>query len=598
MKALVLAVLAMAAAACGGGLFPADDGSPDGGLNDAPGCTVFITFDPNPPVAGPDTSVLATANVLGASGVPVFTWHVFFAGGEVATTPAQPSSEPNKAVTFPATGAGVYNVQVNVDLGVCPTGQADLNVLAPGANVLDLRLHVTPPVSADRPPLDKHVTVMGGASFSLGAVTIDSGVVATGAVRTTGGANVPAYLKLMPVAGREGFVEAFSAGDGTFTARVIDQPHDVLIIPSMSGIAPRLVRDWTPSQTLLTVDGGITISGTVRDPAGALMPGALVQATTIISAGGIAIEVPSTLATTNASGAFALHADIVPGAQLRFEITPPASTGLPRLVASSATFDTAQTVAVRYAAALTTRDLANTTVRRSGSAIAGADVALVGTLSSAGTVQAGATATASGEVRVLATADASGKLPSTRAPAAVLSAVTAVTAADLAVSTVDLTSGVPAFIDAPPRILVASTIAQPGGTKIAGAVMDLVPVGALALAGAPPLRVESQTAGALSLLVAAGGHYALRLSDPGGRGAPLVIGDVTAATIAASYTLGARLSLSGSLVLSGNPQPVAGASVQILCASCTGIERSRPIAEGVSNAAGDFSVAVPDPGTM
>ena len=128
--------------------------------------------------------------------------------------------------------------------------------------------------------------------------------------------------------------------------------------------------------------------------------------------------------------------------------------------------------------------------------------------------------------------------------------------------------------------------------------MDLVPVGALALAGAPPLRVESQTAGALSLLVAAGGHYALRLSDPGGRGAPLVIADVTAATIAASYTLGARLSLSGSLVLSGNPQPVAGASVQILCASCTGIERSRPIAEGVSNAAGDFSVAVPDPGTM
>jgi len=596
MKRLALALLV--AAGCGGGLFPGDDGTPDGNPSDAPTCNVFITFSPDPPIASPDQVVTATANVAGEGGVLVYTWHVFFAGNEITTTPAQPSNEPDRAVTFPATAAGVYNVLVSTDLSVCPSGQADLNVLAPGANLLDLRLHVTPPVSADRPPLDKHVTVMGGADFSLNTVTLDAGIVASGAVRTDTGANVPAYLKLMPSAGREAFVEAFSAADGSFAARILDQPHDVLIIPSMSGVAPKLVRDWTPSQTLLTVDAGTTITGTVRDPAGALLANALVQATVIHSIGGLAIEVPSTLATTNASGAFTLHADVVAGTQLRFEVTPPASSGLPRLLASSATFDAGQAVAVRYAASVTTRDVGGATVRRSGAAQPGAQVALVGTLGNVGTVQAGTTTNATGEIRVLVTADGTGKLPSTRAPAAPLSAVTQLAPGDLAVSAVDLTTSVPATIDAPPRVNVASAIAQPGGVKIGGAVMDVVPIGALALAGAPALHVTSQSSGSVALQLAASGHYELRLSDPGGRGAPVLLADVTSGTVAASYTLGPRLRLSGTLVLSGNPQPVAGASVQVLCVTCTGIDRARPIAEGVSTAAGDFNVAVPDPGTM
>src|SRR4029453_3266170 len=151
-------------------------------------------------------------------------------------------------------------------------------------------------------------------------------------------------------------------------------------------------------------------TGTVRDPAGALLPNALVQATTTVTAGGIAIEVPSTLPTTNAAGGFTLHADVVPGAQLRFEVTPPASSGLPRLLASSANFNIAQSVAVKYATAIATRDVSGATVRRSGNAVAGAQVSIVGTLGNVGTVQAGATANATGEVRVLATTDGTGKL--------------------------------------------------------------------------------------------------------------------------------------------------------------------------------------------
>jgi hypothetical protein len=37
--------------------------------------------------------------------------------------------------------------------------------------------------------------------------------------------------------------------------------------------------------------------------------------------------------------------------------------------------------------------------------------------------------------------------------------------------------------------------------------------------------------------------------------------------------------------------------VQLLCASCTGLEASRPIAGTATDAASHYRVAVPDPGT-
>jgi hypothetical protein len=47
-----------------------------------------------------------------------------------------------------------------------------------------------------------------------------------------------------------------------------------------------------------------------------------------------------------------------------------------------------------------------------------------------------------------------------------------------------------------------------------------------------------------------------------------------------------------------NANPVIGASVQILCATCGGLELMRPIAETATNSVSRYAVAVPDPGTM
>jgi len=124
-----------------------------------------------------------------------------------------------------------------------------------------------------------------------------------------------------------------------------------------------------------------------------------------------------------------------------------------------------------------------------------------------------------------------------------------------------------------------------------------VPIGALAMAAAPVLHVTTDGAGMLTAALAAGGHYDLRFRDPVGRRAPLVVADREATTIAAIYSLPLALQLRGTVMYAGT-QTVANASVQILCEDCTGIERTKPIAEAATDGTGRFALAVPDPGTM
>jgi hypothetical protein len=65
-----------------------------------------------------------------------------------------------------------------------------------------------------------------------------------------------------------------------------------------------------------------------------------------------------------------------------------------------------------------------------------------------------------------------------------------------------------------------------------------------------------------------------------------------------SAILPAALAISGELSVTGNPNPIGGASIQLLCAACSGVDASRPVAQTATNAFGNYSIAVPDPGTM
>jgi len=586
MRALVLTV---ALAGCAGDF--GSPSNPDGGTsgdapsNDATGaCVVAITYQPTKPVAAPETVVRVVANVQNAPGMQSYTWNVLRGATPIPTDPAQPD---NSEATFPASIAATYDVFLDVDVPgglFCPQGHVQVEVKTAGANETELRVHIVPPTNEERPPLDTLVIVEGGPEDTLDDFVLDPGGPVNGFVRNNA-TPVASYLRFMPVSGKEAPVESFSDGTGAYSAILRSERHDVLVVPVSSSFAPRIIANWSPADSLLGVDGGTLITGVVRDPGNAVLPGAKVQ----LTIGGV----PSTLATTDAGGVFNVRAVNIPGAVVKFDVTAPESRGLPRLLVSSSLFDVTLPITVRYGAQ-TTRDLAGTIVRRSLAPLAGAKVHVVGTMTTIGTVTTGAGAplSANGEVRFTAITDGAGALPTMRAPAAVLSAVIEPSPGDVAVSALNLTTGVPAAIDAPSMQPISTKIHDQTSALIPGATLDALPIGALQLAGTSAIHATSVAGGNLTTSFAAGGQYDLRFMDPAGRGGLLKVPGVTSATIAQNHTLLPATKVSA---LVKGTSAIRGASVQILCSACTGLERSRPIAEGITGIDGRFSLAVPDP---
>ncbi len=578
MRAAWLLVIVVCALGCG------ELGGPSGDDQ----CAIGIDFDPAMPIAGPTTEVRANSVVDGAAGVLTYDWRVRFNGALIPHTDAQVDG---RDITFPAHDPGVYEVSLQVSGGAfCPAATQQLTVAAEDPHVLHVRLHITPPITTTAPPYDRRLTINGGGDVSLGPVVLDPGVRAIGTVTTSsGGAGVIAYLKFLPLGRPDAAVEAYSTAAGAFDAHVVDQAHDVLVIPSAPGLAPRRFASWMPGQSF-SLDAGSPITGSVLDPSGLGLGNTKVQLT---------IDgVPSSLGTTAANGSFALRGVPAPGKLVKIEVTPPAASGLPRLEAID-TFDLAQPFFVTYDSDVSTRDLAGTHVRRGGIAQANAKVTIVGSLAAIGSVSNGlVSASATGIVRVAVSADGTGALPPTRVPALPMTAVVNIASSDLAVAALDLTSGVPADIIALPMQGISTEGRDPSSVAIPGIVLDLVPIGVLAQAGAPIVHLVGDDAGQITGLVANGGHYDARWYDASGSGGPLVVTDVTTQTLAVSYTLPPALVISGEVSITGNPNAISGAAVQILCGSCDGIERTRPIAEVASDRLGRFDVAVPDPGTM
>jgi hypothetical protein len=142
----------------------------------------------------------------------------------------------------------------------------------------------------------------------------------------------------------------------------------------------------------------------------------------------------------------------------------------------------------------------------------------------------------------------------------------------------------------------ASTIVRdPGGTSFLGGVaVDLVPVDALEQAGVPVRRVYSAGGGMMSTSLVAGGRYHVRFVDPANRGAFVELRNETA-PLPASVNLANPTQVITTIVGTAN---LPGAIVQLRCASgpsCTGLDRSRPMAQGITGIDGSVTLAVPRP---
>lgn len=586
-----VAILAVLVAGCAGSL-DGDHNNPDGGASgDAQGgCYATLSYDPAFPVANTITPIRVAVTISNAPGVLDYSWTVTHNSSPV--TFSQEASD-NSAIGFFAPATGKYIVSVNISgaSAECSFASTMINVADPNANNGVVRLRTVPsPTLA--PPQETVIQIQGGGDYNRD-IGLDSGIGLSGTVTNgVGGPGIAAYVKLMPVSAPAAFTEVFSSATGSFSVRLLGQAHNVLVIPVSSTLAPKL-STWLPGISSFPVTGGTVVSGVVRDPAGTGLANAKVQ----LFAGGV----PSTLATTAANGTFSVRTDFPTNTAITVKVTPLATSGLPRLEATGA-LDINQSMTIAYAAGLQTCNLGGNAVQRGGVNQANAAVTFVGTLAgTSGTVTTGAAnASAVGTVRVSTTANGSGVLPTVTVPRSnALAAAVSLSATDWAVdTTVDTSACAAQTINAPAQITRTGITKKDAATVLAGVRVEATPVGELALADAQPVVVTSDSGGNFSIDLASGGTYDVRFIDPLARAAPLPALGIAPAGVPATAILPKALTISGKVTVTGTSNPIIGASIQILCAGCSGIDASRPIAQTATDQQSNYRIAVPDPGVM
>jgi hypothetical protein len=565
-----LAIVALLAGACSfsANELPTGDGGPGDGpsTSDAGGCEVTIAINPANPAAG--DHVHASAVVTGVQGVPTYAWTL---DGSASTAYEAPD---DSAIGFdvPAPGTHFITVDLSDTTTSCPEGQLQFDVTAGSGSDALYRLRVVAP-SDTAPPFETELVVHADTP-TLRDVALDPGESITGTI-ANGAAGVPAYIEFVPASGPP--IEAYATATGTFTARVALVAYQVIVEPEVGGLAPR-VFGWTYGMpTSFALDAGTTITGTVLGPSNAGLAGAQVQ----LASG----DLPSTIATTAADGSFTALATFTSGSQVAVTVVPPSTSGLARLAATSA-FDLSQPLQIAYGAA-TPCDLGGDSVQRGGAGLGSAQVTIVGAMTGAGTIGGIA---ATGSIVATATANASGVLPSLTVPrASGLSAVVQVTPSDLAVSAIDTTACTAQPIAAPAELVTTSSVML-GNAALAGVRVEATPAGALAAATLTPVDATSGSDGSLTISLASGGSYVVRIADP--RAAPY-----TADSIAPTIELAQGLAITGTVSLDGGAV-VPGAAVELLCASCTGVDADRPIAQTATDVQGNFQLTVADPGSM
>ncbi|MEO8552081.1 MAG: hypothetical protein ABI678_19020, partial [Kofleriaceae bacterium] len=326
MRALAIAWLLTG---CAGGAYDGPHGndatSPGDGAS--PPC-LALHVEPAQPNVGDHVKVTATVN---APGVIDYQWRV----DGVETTSYE--ALDHSAIGFDAPSPPAPHT-VTVDISpadTCGGTQRNTTVTVhdPNAATVMYRLRVIPPASL-APPQETLIVVQGHTNADR-PVLVDPGLTLAGTVMS-GGTPVPAYVTFRPVAG-----PAFGlVTTGTFSAHLQLLAHVVKVIPQDNTLAPRMFA-WTSisGPNVFPVDAGTPVHGIVRDRANNPLQNAQVQLEQL--------GLPSTIATTDSTGQFTVHATFDATDPITATITPPATSGLPRLTATG-NFDLAQQVQVSY----------------------------------------------------------------------------------------------------------------------------------------------------------------------------------------------------------------------------------------------------------
>ena len=619
LRTTLVALLAVAGPGCGDfGAGGGDDGNDDGGS-----CSMSISVEPLQPRPDQELQLTALVDEGDAIGFTEYRWTVVFSGEEIEIAGAG-----EQVIELTAEGAGTYTVELAGSVGgqECLAASRFINVVAEGAAAQAFRLRVVPSRSDPSlpPPQDTEIELYGGAQdYFVGSVDLVPGNEVTGVSRGIEGEAVPAYLRARPLvspgAGPPLYSEVFAGDDGGYQMRLIDEDHELLVIPDDPALPPYRYHSIALAElaavTQLKVADQIAVS--VRSGAGAAAPVTGARVSVVVDG------VPSSVAVTDAAGeaVIAIDPDRA-AAAASLTVVPPEASGLPQLdlpasqglelPAGSGAID------VRYLASLSSRQVAPAVRMADGStAAAGSRVTWIARpIAGAGTITIGSTSRpATGVVRRTAAVDAGGDMAATLLPDAVYDAVVeppagATRATDAAsVTEVDLTAGAPGPLAlAAPARLRGQVVAPPGRGDEGGAPSPLAGVRvqatprAGALLGAPSAGAAAVTdgEGRFTLAVAAGGAYELTADGSALREGRIRL-HVTAPAPGAAQDLDVLelprvLRAIGVVEMAGGGNPLPGTHLQLFCYACGPQDSAVPVAETVTDDAGRFVLIAPDPG--
>jgi hypothetical protein len=568
--------------------------------------------------AGPGATLRVRGDVTGAP-APSFgwRWNVTFAdGSRVADT--EVNDDPG-LIEFPLARPGSYTIDVALTGSLACSGQQTTIVPAAGARLESFRFRFVPPPGGV-PAQDQQIQISGGTPLRGKSILLLPGTIVRFDPRDASGMGaVPSYVRVTDQAGNVVSEARTPTAGGTVDLLLVSgNTYDMLVVPSVE-VAPILITGKSPAELQATMplalSPGVAVSGSVTDSRGAPVMGAEVA----LQAGAL----PSTLAMTDATGGFTLHAS--PGT---YGATITRASGSGALTATvSAT--PGLTIAgagggpdaglapplaldVQVPQQTDNQLMLQLDAHQPASLGAGAKVVVessapilnLATLTFAGVTQGAAVrfraeldplVSGSGGLASVTVAD----LPAAPYRATVFPAtpdgLDAITAADI-----DLSSGV--FPPAPQMIALDSKVLL-GGTLVPGSQTAGVLITALDIVGDFPIAVAgaSTTGGAFSLSVSPERTYRLRAQPtPAQPLARTLFGPVA---VGASGATVADQPMKSALLYAGTVvddalQGVGGTLVQVYCLAVSSdcADPATPLAETVTLSDGTFQLMLPDPG--
>lgn len=587
-----------------------DSSYPDAGASD-PYCFMGMTFAPAMPST--ETDVVVTATITSSDGRTGYHSHEWLVrsptGSEIPVT----SRDPDGAqISFRSSTAGPHYIVASGALSgeQCIDAVDTINILAPDSTAIPHRLRLIPGPAQAAPAQEYLITVFTGADQALGEIPLSGGIQLAGTIQGEDGQPVPAYLRaVLEDAEDPAFVEAFADDQGTFSMHLENRSYSVLVVPSDDQHAPARFDDQRAAATwLLTLPAAATIGGSVTAPDSTPLANARVSMRTG--------AVPSTIATTDDTGAFTLRTHLEDA--LSLTVVPPAATGLPMLDLPSSAGLTGTAVAqagiaIAYAPSLRTRTitpsarLADSTTPAPGTRA----IWISHPIPDAGLVTpaGGTPLAAAGSARLTAVAGPDSTWPPLTLPEAVYDLILEPPASSGASVTllqdIDLTTEPPPVLALAEHATIQGRITDMDGTGLAGIEVTAAPTGLLAQnaglsTGQTAGRRTTSTAadGSFAVDLVAGGAYDLLFDSPNashGRGQTSLVAPAPGQrTTLPALALPPARRLTGRVTSLGMTGTLSGITVQLLCAGCEAPDSTVPRAEALTDATGTFVLALPE----